>query len=88
MLIMRHELLLVVITVILMIVEIFLPNTQKRKVILPAILLMAAVTVVGFIPGTPGILFGGMYQSTNLTIMLKNILNIGVLLCLSSRLIG
>ncbi|MEI7980432.1 MAG: NADH-quinone oxidoreductase subunit N [Bacteroidota bacterium] len=80
MLIMRHELLLVVITVILMIVEIFLPNTQKRKVILPAILLMAAVTVVGFIPGTPGILFGGMYQSTNLTIMLKNILNIGVLI--------
>ncbi|MCK9422790.1 MAG: NADH-quinone oxidoreductase subunit N [Bacteroidales bacterium] len=80
MLIMRHELLLVVITVILMIVEIFLPNTEKRKIILPAILLMAAVTVIGFIPGTPGILFGGMYQSTALTIMLKNILNIGVLI--------
>jgi NADH-quinone oxidoreductase subunit N len=77
---MRHELLLVVITVILMIVEIFLPNTEKRKIILPAILLMAAVTVIGFIPGTPGILFGGMYQSTALTIMLKNILNIGVLI--------
>ncbi|MCK9220168.1 MAG: NADH-quinone oxidoreductase subunit N [Bacteroidales bacterium] len=80
MLIMRHELLLITITVILLIVEIFLPNTQKHKIILPAILLMAAVTLVGFIPGTPGVLFGGMYQSTALTMMLKNILNIGVLI--------
>jgi NADH-quinone oxidoreductase subunit N len=77
---MRHELLLIAITVILLIVEIFLPNTQKRKIILPSILLMAAVTVLGFFPGTPGILFGGMYQSTQLTMMLKNILNIGVLI--------
>ena len=80
MLIMRHELLLVVITVILLVVEIFLPNTQKRKIILPAILLMGAVTIVGFFPGTPGILFGGMFQSTKLTLMLKNILNVGVLI--------
>lgn len=77
---MRHELLLIAITVILLVVEIFLPNTQKRKIILPAILLMAAVTFAGFLPGTPGILFGGMYQSTEFTIMLKNILNIGVLI--------
>ncbi len=80
MLIMRHELLLIAITVILLIVEIFLSNTQKHKIILPAILLMAAVTVIGFIPGTPGILFGGMYQSTALSMMFKNILNIGVLI--------
>ena len=80
MLIMRHELLLIAITVILLIVEIFLSNTQKHKIILPAILLMAAVMVIGFIPGTPGILFGGMYQSTALSMMLKNILNIGVLI--------
>jgi NADH-quinone oxidoreductase subunit N len=77
---MRHELLLIAITVILLIVEIFLSNTQKHKIILPAILLMAAVMVIGFIPGTPGILFGGMYQSTALSMMLKNILNIGVLI--------
>ena len=82
MLIMRHELLLIVITVILLIVEIFLPNTGKHKIILPAILLMAAVTIIGFIPATPGILFGGMYQSTPFTVLLKNILNIGVLIVL------
>ncbi len=80
MLIMRHELLLVAITVILLIVEIFLPNTHKRKIILPAILLMAGVTFMGFLPGEPGELFGGMYQSTRLTLLLKNILNIGVLI--------
>ncbi len=77
---MRHELLLIAITVILLIVEIFLPNTKKHQIILPAILLMCAVTVAGFFPGTPGTLFGGMYQTTRFTMMLKNILNIGVLI--------
>jgi NADH-quinone oxidoreductase subunit N len=80
MLIMRHELLLVAITVILLVTEIFLPVARKRAIILPSILLMAAVTVLGFIPGTTGTLFGGMYQNTQLTILLKNILNIGVLI--------
>ena len=41
---------------------------------------MAAVTFIGFLPGEPGELFGGMYQSTQLTMLLKNILNIGVLI--------
>jgi NADH-quinone oxidoreductase subunit N len=80
MLIMRHELLLVVITVILLIVEIFLPSTKKQKIILPALILMAVVTAIGFLPVTTGELFGGMYQSSSLTILLKNILNIGVLI--------
>ncbi len=80
MLIMRHELLLVAITVILLIVEIFLPADRKHKIILPAILLMAIVTVIGFFPAESGILFGGMYKTTLLTLMLKNILNVGVLI--------
>jgi len=77
---MRHELLLIAITVILLIVEIFLPDDRKHKIILPSIMLMAVVTVLGFFPGSTGILFGGMYKTTALTIMLKNILNIGVLI--------
>ncbi len=77
---MRQELLLIAIAVILLIVEIFLPDSRKQRIILPAILMMAAATVAGFFPGTPGELFGGMYQSTRLTMMLKNILNIGVLI--------
>jgi NADH-quinone oxidoreductase subunit N len=80
MLIMRHELLLIAITVILLIIEIFLPNDQKHKIILPSILLMAAVTIAGFFPGETGVLFGGMYKTTALTLLFKNILNIGVLI--------
>ena len=77
MLIMRHELLLIAITVILLLVEIFLPADKKHSIITPAILLMAVVLILGFIPGPTGILFGGMYQTTALIVMLKNILNIG-----------
>ena len=80
MLIMRHELLLVAITVILLIIEIFLPKDRKHHAINPAILLMAVVTIIGFIPGPTGILFGGMYTTTKLILMLKNILNLGVLI--------
>jgi NADH-quinone oxidoreductase subunit N len=80
MLIMRHELLLIAITVILLFVEIFLPHDKKSRIILPAILMMAVVTVLGFFPGPTGNLFGGMYQTTALNIMFKNILNIGALI--------
>ncbi|MEI6455010.1 MAG: NADH-quinone oxidoreductase subunit N [bacterium] len=80
MLIMRHELLLIAITVILLVIEIFLPKDQKHKIILPSILLMAAVTIAGFFPGETGVLFGGMYKTTALTLLFKNILNVGVLI--------
>ncbi|MGA3013669.1 MAG: NADH-quinone oxidoreductase subunit N [Bacteroidales bacterium] len=80
MFIMRHELLLVAITVILLLVEIFLPQDKKNKIILPAIILMALVTIVGFIPGPIGVLFGGMYGTSPLILLMKNILNIGVLI--------
>ena len=80
MLIMRHELLLVAITVILLIVEIFLPKDRKRLVINPAILLMTVVTFIGFIPGPTGVMFDGMYATTKMILMLKNILNLGVLI--------
>jgi NADH-quinone oxidoreductase subunit N len=80
MLIMRHELLLIAIAVILLVVEIFLPNGKKHKIIPPAIILLAAVTILGWFPGPTGSLFGGMYQTSDLTLLMKNILNIGVLI--------
>jgi len=80
MLIMRHELLLVAITVILLLVEIFLPQDKKHKIILPAVILMVLVTIAGFIPGPTGVLFGGMYGTSALILLMKNILNIGVLI--------
>ncbi len=80
MLIMRHELLLIAIMVILLIIEIFLPNGKKHKIIPPAIIFMAIVTILGFIPGPTGSMFGGMYQTSNLILLMKNILNIGALI--------
>lgn len=78
MLIMRHELLLVLITVILLLVEIFLPAGRKQKIILPALILFGAVMILGFIPGPTGTLFGGTYITTPLTLLMKNILTTGV----------
>ncbi|MBN1199729.1 MAG: NADH-quinone oxidoreductase subunit N [Bacteroidales bacterium] len=75
---MRHELLLVMITVILLLVELFLPADRKQKIILPALILFGVVMILGFIPGPTGILFGGMYTTTPLTLLMKNILTIGV----------
>jgi NADH-quinone oxidoreductase subunit N len=80
MIIMRHELLLVAITVILLLIEIFLPDGKKHKIILPAVILLSIVTILGFIPGPTGSMFGGMYQTSNLILLMKNILNIGVLI--------
>ena len=80
MLIMRHELLLVTITVILLIIEIFLPIGKKHKIIPFAVIFMAIVTILGFIPGPSGSMFGGMYQTSNLILLMKNILNIGTLI--------
>jgi NADH-quinone oxidoreductase subunit N len=77
---MRHELLLVAITVILLLIEIFLPPDKKHKIILPAIILLALVTIAGFVPGPTGVLFGGMYGTSPLILLMKNILNIGVLI--------
>ena len=78
MLIMRHELLLVLITVILLLVEILLPADRKQKIILPALILFGVVMILGFIPGPTGRLFGGMYITTPLTLLMKNILTVGV----------
>jgi NADH-quinone oxidoreductase subunit N len=77
---MRHELLLVAITVILLLIEIFLPEGKKHKIIIPALLFLTIVTIIGFIPGPTGSMFGGMYQTTNLILLMKNILNVGVLI--------
>ena len=80
MLIMRNELLLVAVMVILLLIEIFLPQDKKHKIINPTIILLAIVTAAGFFPCPTGNLFGGMYQTSPLIQTLKNILNIGALI--------
>lgn len=78
-LLMRHELMLTLVAVIILLAEIFTNDSSKKRVIPTlAIVLFFINTVVGFLPSEPATLFGGMYQTSSLHLALKNILNIGV----------
>ncbi|MFH1004597.1 MAG: NADH-quinone oxidoreductase subunit N [Bacteroidota bacterium] len=79
-LIMRHELLLVIILIIIIIAEIFTSAERKKNVIIPLILSLFTInTILGFLPISTGNLFGGMYNTSSLIVLMKNILNIGTL---------
>ncbi len=78
-LLMRHEILLTLVTVILLLLEIFLHDDKKQVIRHWAILLMTMVTLAGFLALPEGTLFGGMYQTSKLHQLMKNILNIGAL---------
>jgi len=79
-LIMRHELLLIAAALLVLIAEIFWNPDKKRSISLFSIILFGIITIAGFLPSPAGSLFGGMYVSTGTTLLMKNILNIGVLL--------
>jgi NADH-quinone oxidoreductase subunit N len=81
-LMMRQELILAIVALLVLIVEIILPEEKKKSIIPVALSLFAIVTIVGFIPGSEGKIFGGMYQTSMLIIMMKNVLNIGLLIVL------
>lgn len=78
--IMRQELLLTIAAVIILIAEIATSDEKKASIIPFTLGLFALVTAIGFIPGQEGTLFGGSYQSTQLTMFMKNILNLAVLI--------
>lgn len=77
---MRHELLLTLAALLLLMAEIFWNDARKKSINTFSIILFSIITVVGFLPASPGVLFGGMYVTTPLIIAMKNILNIGVLI--------
>lgn len=79
-LIMRQELLLISILLILLVANIIKINSTRKGLNTFAIILFGILTVVGFLPVELGNLFGGMYQSNPTTILMKNILNVGVLI--------
>ncbi len=81
-LIMRHELVLVISALSLLIIDLALKPESKRHIIPIAVVLFALNAIIGYLPTPAGILFGGMYQSTPLVIMMKNVLNTGVLIIL------
>jgi NADH-quinone oxidoreductase subunit N len=77
---MRHELLLVAAALLLLIAEIFWNPAKKGSVSIFATILLALICAAGFIPSPSGSLFGGMYVADSTRLIMKNILNIGVLL--------
>jgi NADH-quinone oxidoreductase subunit N len=79
-LLMRNELMLLAVILLLVVGEIFIHN---KKALIPwAIILFTIHTVIGFFPLNEGELFGGMFHSSPLIHMFKNVLNIGVLIIL------
>ncbi|MBX2954972.1 MAG: NADH-quinone oxidoreductase subunit N [Cyclobacteriaceae bacterium] len=79
-LLMRHEWALVAAVLLLLIFEIALPENGKKKINFIAAILVATATIIGFLPAEQGTLFGGMYITDPLRQLMKNILNIGVVL--------
>ena len=77
-LLMRHEILLVLVLVVILIAE--LSTENKKSIANLSIILFLAVTVIGFFRVPQGSLFGGMYQTSHMTVLMKNILNIGTLI--------
>jgi NADH-quinone oxidoreductase subunit N len=77
---MRHELLLTVAALLVLTAEIFASSKSRKSISLFSIVLFAIITVAGFLPCPTGTLFGGMYEVNNTRLIMKNILNIGVLL--------
>jgi NADH-quinone oxidoreductase subunit N len=76
--IMRHELLLTAAALLVLMAEIFMD--KKRHIPTLSVILYAVITIAGFFPSAAGSLFGGMYVSNGTTTIMKNILNIGVLI--------
>ena len=81
-LLMRHEILLLVITMVLLIAEIFIHKDKKSSIVHLAIFLFGIHTAIGFFPVEENSLFGGMFHTNAMIHFFKNILNVGVLILL------
>jgi NADH-quinone oxidoreductase subunit N len=77
---MRHELLLIVAALVVLMAEIFWSPSKKKSMSLFSIIIFMLITIIGFLPSPSGILFGGMYEVSPIRLIMKNILNIGALL--------
>ena len=85
---MRHELVLTLIALVVLIIDLNLHNRDKHLIITITLSLFFIHTVVGFLTSEPSSLFGGMYHTTALLVLMKNILNVGVLIILLQSVQG
>ena len=81
-LLMRHEILLTIFVIIALFFEVFVERRDKNRFVPVLISLFLIITVVGFLPQEEGTLFGGMFVLSEMQILMKNVLNIGVLIVL------
>ena len=81
-LMMRHELVLTLAFLIILVAEVFTGENKKEKFRGFGVVLFAVVTAIGMLPAPEGTLFGGMYLAGRTTTLMKNILNIGTLIVL------
>lgn len=79
--IMRHEVLLTLLILYQLIADLS-EKTDKSNVVHFTVFVFFLVTVVGFIPTEEVVLFGGMYISDDLRLLLKNILSVSTLIVL------
>ena len=79
-LLMRHEWALIASVLILLLLELNFSEEKKPNIIPAAAILLGIVTLIGFLPIETGSLFGGMYVTDPVRILMKNILNLGVLI--------
>ncbi len=77
-LLMKHELLLLISALVILFAEIFYPKEKKPGIINFSLVLFVVVMLLGFIPTGSGDLFGGSFQSSRLTDVMKDILNLAV----------
>lgn len=76
-LIMRHELLLTLLAVIILVLDLGVGPGHRNLILPVSIGLFFINLIIGFLPVREGTLFGGMYHTNGLIILMKNVLNIG-----------
>lgn len=79
---MRHELALTILALVVLIIDLNLSKKNKHKIIPITLGLFFINTLIGFLPIREIALFGGMYHTNPLVVMMKNVLNIGVMIVL------
>ncbi|MDR0428038.1 MAG: NADH-quinone oxidoreductase subunit N [Dysgonamonadaceae bacterium] len=77
---MEQEIGLIILFVLLFFYDIFCSEKGKKYFQLVAVSLFAVFTLFGFTPMNKGEAFGGMYISSDMTVFMKNILNIATLI--------
>ena len=77
---MRHEIMLMIAAVIILIIELSTGKDNKSLMIPATVILFSLITFIGFLPIETGKLFGGSYNTSDMIILMKNSLNIGVLI--------